>query len=78
MKNILVGVFFIVIWWIIIYFSNNLVRLFWRIRWAEEYLWWTKQWYMLMWFISIILGFLILFGVVDLSVDNVSSIKIDE
>ena len=64
----------IVIWLLIIalsgamiYFSANLVEMFWRSRRADEKLWWTRQMWALFWFCWIVIGWLILFWIISLS-----------
>ncbi len=65
--NILIGFLFMIAWWLLIYFYKKLWDLFGKWWFAEEYLWWTDQWYIIIWFLLFVLWLLAIFWVVNLS-----------
>ena len=48
-----------------IYYSGNLVDIFWRSRWADEHLWGTRQMWMLIWFGLVVIGGLFMLWIVS-------------
>ena len=64
----------IVLWLVImvlggamIYFSANLVEMFWRSSWAEDKFWWTRQMWVVFWIGIFIIGGLVMMWVVNFS-----------
>lgn len=54
-------------WFGLVFYSGSLIEVFGRISWAEMNMWGTRNAYILAWFGLMVLGFLILFGVVDIN-----------
>ena len=67
-----IGMFGRIVLWLLImvvsgamiYFSADLVEKLWRSRWAEEKIWWTREMWMLIWFLWVVIGWLVIFWVV--------------
>jgi len=66
-KQILVGLLVAGIGWLLIFFSQWLVTLMWPMQRAETHMWSTRNLYIMVGFVMIILGFLMVFGVVPVS-----------
>jgi len=52
------------VWWVIVFFSQQITSAFGRLAWAEANLWSTRNMYILGGFVLIIVGFLFIFGVI--------------
>lgn len=50
---------------IITYYSASLSDNFWRVAWFEKHLWSTRNWYVIIWFLIMIIGMLVLFWVIS-------------
>ncbi len=66
-KQILLGLFVSWLWVALIYFSQAVSDLFWRVDWFERNIGSTRNGYVIFGFFVIVLGFLILFWVVPVS-----------
>jgi len=64
--NFLLSILLILVGSWLIYYSRQLEKWIGRWQWAEEYLGWTAQWYVIIWFLLIVLWFLVLFWVVNI------------
>ena len=64
-SRIMIWLLIMVLGGAIIYFSANLVEMFWRSRRADEKLWWTRQMWALIWFCWIVIWWLVLFWIVS-------------
>ncbi len=51
-----------------IYYSSSLAE-FGRVSWAENNLWWTRQLYVLVWFIIMVIGLMTMFWLVNIGWD---------
>ncbi len=67
LKQIIVWIIVSWLGGVISYFSQNLVDILWRSKWAEKYVWSTRSMYVLIGFFMIVIWFLIIFGVIPLS-----------
>ncbi len=65
-KQILVWLLVAWAWWALIYFSQGVADMFGRVDWFERNMWSTRNG-IISWFLIIIIGFLILFGVFPVS-----------
>jgi len=74
-KQIIIGLMVSWLGWIMIMFSQQIVDMFGQVAWAENNLSSTRNMYVLWWFVIIVFGMLMLFGVipVDWQVDWVMS-----
>jgi formate hydrogenlyase subunit 3/multisubunit Na+/H+ antiporter MnhD subunit len=63
LKQIFVGLFVALLGGVLIYFSQAVTDLFWRIEWFEHNIGSTRNWYVISWFLIVVVGFLIMFGV---------------
>lgn len=50
-----------------VYFSANLVEIFWRSGRAESKMWWTRQLWMLIWFVGMVVWWLVMFWIIGFS-----------
>lgn len=69
--NIIAWVFVLLLWMSLVYFSSNLSKILWNSDWANRYFWWTRQAIILFWFVVMIFGFMIMFGLLDFESSNV-------
>ena len=51
--------------WLMVYYSAKLVETFWRSRWADEHLWWTKDMWVLIWFWAAVIWWLITLWIIS-------------
>ena len=65
MWNFLAGLLIVAVWGAIIYFSSRVVEVLGRIQRAEEHLWGTRNMFILLGFVVIILWVLFMFGIVQ-------------
>jgi|BioPla2DNA2_1021312.scaffolds.fasta_scaffold20306_3 uncharacterized protein YhhL (DUF1145 family) len=65
-KQIVLGLLFMAIWALLIYYSAQLVDLLGRIPRAEKNLWWTRNAIILFGFVVIVLWVLFMFGVLNM------------
>ena len=65
--NIFMWMLVTLAWWAGIYYSKSFEKWFGRWGWAEQYLGWTAQWYVIVWFVLMVLWLLMIFWVVDLA-----------
>lgn len=66
LKQIFVGLFVALLGGWLVFFSQGVTDLLWRIDWFERNIGSTRNWYVLFGFLIIVIGFLILFGVFPL------------
>ena len=66
-KRIVLWLVIVIIGGCMMYYSANLVSIFWRNRWADEHLWWSRQLWMLIWFWLVVIWWLITFWIVWIS-----------
>ena len=64
MKQILLGLLFMVMGGAVMYYSYSIMEMFGRNAWAERNLGWTRNAIVFLWFLFVLVGGLILFGVV--------------
>jgi hypothetical protein len=57
----------------IIFYSQGVAEMFGRMDWFERNLWSTRNWYILIGFAIIVVGFLIMFGMIPLSQPQVTA-----
>lgn len=65
-KQIFVGLFVSLLGGSLIFFSQAVTELFWRVEWFERNIGSTRSGYVIFGFLIIVVGFLILFGVLPL------------
>lgn len=66
-KQIFVGLFVALLWGVLIYFSQGITEMFWRVDWFERHMGSTRNGYVVFGFLIIVVWFLILFGVMPVS-----------
>ena len=76
-KQIIVWLFIAWLGGVLIYFSQWVAEMFGRVDWFERNMWSTRNGYILFGFWVIVIGFLILFGVVPISWNSITSTNID-
>lgn len=67
LKQIFVGLFVAALGGLLMYFSQGVTELFWRVEWFERHMNSTRNGYVIIGFGIIVIGFLILFGVLPIS-----------
>ncbi len=73
MADIIIGLLVVGLWGVVIYFSANLTQVFGRNAWAERNLGWTRNAIILFWFVMMIFGVMMMFGMLDGFWDTSSS-----
>ena len=67
MSNFFLWVLVVIAWFVSIYYARQFENWFGRVEWAESNLWGTAQMYVLVWTWLLILWFMTIFWVVNLS-----------
>lgn len=60
--RIIGGLFIAALGVVVIFYASSLAKMFGRRVWAENHLWGTMQWYVIIGFVIIIMGIMTMFG----------------